>query len=243
MSKLIVTTSWDDGHIKDLEVARLLNKYNLKGTFYISPAARQIKKAEMLSGSQIALISQQFEIGGHSYSHPDLSKLSNDEVISEVTLGKDILEKNFEQRITSFSYPYGAYNEEVLSTLKDLGFTYARTVKQFRFEVKNPLSAHTTVLCYSNRHNLGFAELLRIAKYNPIRAKKWQRMEWSNLAIELFDFCRQNMGIFHLWGHSWEIDQQNDWKKLERVFSYIANHEDVEYVSNSFLGKSVARSV
>ena len=31
----IITTSWDDGHPLDFKLAELLNKYNLKGTFYI----------------------------------------------------------------------------------------------------------------------------------------------------------------------------------------------------------------
>jgi len=38
MKKVIVTTSWDDGHLLDLRLAQLLQDAGLKGTFYISRA-------------------------------------------------------------------------------------------------------------------------------------------------------------------------------------------------------------
>ena len=49
MKKTIVTTSWDDGHKLDLKLAALLKKYNIKGTFYISPHDNEFSKNELLS--------------------------------------------------------------------------------------------------------------------------------------------------------------------------------------------------
>ena len=37
---LIVTTSWDDGQKVDLKLAKLLIKYDVKGTFYITKSYR-----------------------------------------------------------------------------------------------------------------------------------------------------------------------------------------------------------
>jgi peptidoglycan-N-acetylglucosamine deacetylase len=51
--KKIVTTSWDDGHKLDLKLARLLQKYNIAATFYISPANREFSKRDLLSEQEI----------------------------------------------------------------------------------------------------------------------------------------------------------------------------------------------
>ena len=48
MKKIVVTTSWDDGHILDLKLSNLLTKYNIKGTFYLSPKDREIKEKDRL---------------------------------------------------------------------------------------------------------------------------------------------------------------------------------------------------
>ena len=42
MSRLIVTTSWDDGSIQDLKLGELLMKYGIKGTFYIPRSSKRI---------------------------------------------------------------------------------------------------------------------------------------------------------------------------------------------------------
>ena len=47
-----------------------------------------------------------------------------------------------------------------------------------------------------------------------------------------FDEMLKSGGVFHLWGHSWEIDQHKDWQRLEHVLQHIANREGVRYVTN-----------
>jgi len=39
-------------------------------------------------------------------------------------------------------------------------------------------------------------------------------------------------GIYHVWGHSWEIGKRNDWIKLERVLQYISNRDYIKYYTN-----------
>jgi len=36
-------------------------------------------------------------------------------------------------------------------------------------------------------------------------------------------------------GHSWEIDRNHDWSRLERVLKHIAGRTDVRYVTNGEL--------
>lgn len=50
-------------------------------------------------------------IGGHTVSHPALSKLSADEAFSEIKEGKDRIEEMTGQTVRYFAYPYGTPNE------------------------------------------------------------------------------------------------------------------------------------
>lgn len=36
MDRAIITTSWDDGHLLDLKLAGLLQKYDIPATFYVT---------------------------------------------------------------------------------------------------------------------------------------------------------------------------------------------------------------
>jgi peptidoglycan/xylan/chitin deacetylase (PgdA/CDA1 family) len=47
--QIMVTTTWDDSHILDFKLAKLLKKYGIKGTFYISPKNREFREEELLS--------------------------------------------------------------------------------------------------------------------------------------------------------------------------------------------------
>jgi len=69
--KIIVTTSWDDGNVLDVRLAALLDKYGVKGTFYIAP-----NKQNRLSNDEIIAISNKHEIGAHTMDHPLLTEIS-----------------------------------------------------------------------------------------------------------------------------------------------------------------------
>lgn len=67
-------------------------------------------------------------IGGHTISHPALSKLRIDEALHEINEGKMRIEREISQPVSYFAYPYGTPNEvgvrEILQT-EDLGFSLA----------------------------------------------------------------------------------------------------------------------
>lgn len=44
MKKVIVITRWDDDYNSNIKIAKLLNKYGLKGSFYISPEHKEFNK-------------------------------------------------------------------------------------------------------------------------------------------------------------------------------------------------------
>ncbi len=231
MKKILVTTSWDDGHILDLKLASLLKKYSLAGTFYISPADHEIPFEQRLRKDQIVELSKDFEIGAHTMTHPRLSKIDDAEAKEEIAFSKKNLEDTIGREISSFCYPGGDYEDKHKLMVKEAGFALGRTVDRFATSVgSDPFALPTTIHAYrhwsdvspifSNSHNGKFL------KYY---------FNWDGLAIDLFNRAKTEKGVFHIWGHSWEIEKNNDWERLENVFKYIANDSDATYVTNRSL--------
>ena len=43
--------------------------------------------------------------------------------------------------------------------------------------------------------------------------------DWASIAISMLECAAESGGVFHLWGHSWEIEKTGQWQVLERVFA------------------------
>jgi len=62
-----------------------------------------------------------FEIGWHTWSHPDLTKLNREEILKEITPP---------WKIKYFAYPHGKFNQLVIDCVKEVGYEYAWSVVQ-----------------------------------------------------------------------------------------------------------------
>jgi len=85
-NRAIVTTSWDDGHKLDLKVARLLEKYGIKGTFYVSTFYLK----DRLTNDNIREIDNFHEIRAHTLSHVTLTSVSFERAKKEIEGSKNI---------------------------------------------------------------------------------------------------------------------------------------------------------
>lgn len=227
--QVIVTTSWDDGHKLDLRLAKLLKKYNIKGTFYVSPNNREFKKEDLLTNKEIVELSKDFEIGAHTMTHPRLTKVSLEEARKEIVYSKKYLEKLIGKEIKSFCYPGGDYNKEIRDLVEEAGFKYARTVSRYNFlDSRDNLESGTSIHTYNHLSDIW--RILKFSRFNPI--KFFKNLNWENLAKNMFDYVVENGGVYHLWGHSWELETRKEWDKLERVLEYIYNKMNSIYLSN-----------
>jgi peptidoglycan/xylan/chitin deacetylase (PgdA/CDA1 family) len=225
MKNATVTTSWDDGNVLDMKLAELLNRYHLPATFYISMENKNMPGKKRLPKDDIQTLSAQpaFEIGAHTMTHPKLSRIDDDAAREEITISKHTLENWIGKPVNSFCYPFGDYLPKHKQMVENAGFSIARTVERFRTDIgKDRLALPTTVHAYQH---LSDVSLLFSKKY----------LHWDELAIALFDKAFKEGGVFHLWGHSWEIEKRGDWNRLERVFAYIANHPEIQYLTNGQL--------
>jgi hypothetical protein len=55
---------------------------------------------------------------------------------------------------------------------------------------------------------------------------------WVEIGKRLFDRVLRQGGVWHLVGHSWEVDQLGLWDQLGEMLDYVSGRERVLYLSN-----------
>jgi peptidoglycan/xylan/chitin deacetylase (PgdA/CDA1 family) len=236
---VVVTTSWDDGHVLDRRLASMLTGRGLAGTFYIAPENVEFAARDLLDPGGLRELAACFEIGGHTLTHRRLTTLGLAEAGTELRAGKERLEQVIQRPVTSFCYPGGLYRAEHVPLLKRAGFRCARTVRRLSTSpVTDPFAMRTTV--QARPHPRDWPAVVALNHGRPVRSLRCT--DWSTLAVTLFDRVLAGGGVFHLWGHSWEIDRLGQWDRLARVLDHIAGRPGVSYTTNGgLLAPAVSR--
>jgi peptidoglycan/xylan/chitin deacetylase (PgdA/CDA1 family) len=69
------------------------------------------------------------EFGGHSHTHQNLTRLDKQSLMREVVGCQKVLTDILGQPARVFSYPFGIYDQQVIKTVRQAGFTAACTTK------------------------------------------------------------------------------------------------------------------
>jgi peptidoglycan/xylan/chitin deacetylase (PgdA/CDA1 family) len=232
----IVTTSWDDGDYADLKLAEILKARGIKGTFYVPIKYRQ----RPLGHSELrALASEGFEIGAHGYSHKHLWGLPPGELAQEVGPCKRILEDVLGKEVEMFCYPRGRYDANTVRALQNSGYRGARTVRALATRPTfNPFEMPTTLQVFPHRPLTYLKNAARAWSFESLQSSLAQMARlgsWRELAKALFDAMLENGGIWHLYGHSWEIEKLGLWNDLCEILDYVCRRDHVSYVPNCAL--------
>ena len=213
MKKIIVTTSWDDGNELDVKLADLLAKYGIKGTFYPSPKHRRFSLTE----ENLKDLACFHEIGAHTMSHPHLTNVGTSTAEKEIIDSKIYLENLLSKEIKTFCYPYGEFNDDIKKIVRGAGFLGARTVEDGIVKLPKDFFEFGTTL---HVYPLSFWQKLKF-------------LSWSGRAKKMFEHCLKNGNVYHIWGHSWEIEKYSLWQEIEDVLKYVSKREECLYLTNS----------
>ncbi|WP_429841470.1 polysaccharide deacetylase family protein [Brevibacillus sp. FIR094] len=117
-SKVIALT-FDDGpdQVYTPKIAALLKQYQAKSTFFV--VGNRVSQYPEIAKS---LVNDQHEIANHTYSHPDIRKLSGNRLLEEVQKTQETIYSATGVRPTLFRPPGGYYDEKVVDTAKQAGF-------------------------------------------------------------------------------------------------------------------------
>ena len=117
--KKVVALTFDDGpHPKITEkILSILKKENVKATFFIVG-----KMGKRYSYLLKAINKAGCEIENHTYSHPDLTKLSIQKIEEEFLKTYNLIKKITEQDSYFFRPPGGHYNDEIINIAHKLNY-------------------------------------------------------------------------------------------------------------------------
>tara|TARA_R110002050_G_scaffold9504_1_gene32890 strand:+ start:32240 stop:32992 length:753 start_codon:yes stop_codon:yes gene_type:complete len=125
-----VALTFDDG-FKDnyTEMFPILKEFGAKATIYLCPDMPNIDK---LTDKQIQEMqaSGSIEFGAHTMTHINLSQVSDEIAIYEITESKKYVEKITGKACPSFAYPFGRLNDRVAEFVEKAGFASAVVVKK-----------------------------------------------------------------------------------------------------------------
>lgn len=115
----VISISFDAawGGDKTLGILDLLDEYNIKTTFFLVDIWTQ-KYPELVK----EIAARGHEIGNHSTSHPQMSKLNETQIAKELNTQADNVLAIAGVRPVLFRPPYGDYNNRVITTARAQGF-------------------------------------------------------------------------------------------------------------------------
>ncbi len=201
-----LTMSYDDGQIHDRRLVAIFNRHGIKGTFHLNSGF--LGRKDVLHADEVGSLFAGHEVSAHSVGHPFLSRVPREELAEQILADRRALEALTGGPVRGMSYPFGDYNDAVLSALPALGIEYSRTtLSHGRFSVPdNFLLWHPT--CH---HEDRLME----------RLKQFQSAAgWGQ------------MPLFYVWGHSYEFDRNGNWELIEGFCAAAAHDPDVWYATN-----------
>lgn len=119
--------TFDDGYHDIYKYAApILEKYKYTGLMSLIPA--HIDESDYMSGDNIrTLLDREWEIASHTWTHPVLTRISIDNITTEVQKSKHDLEKWFWIPVKVFVYPGWFYGPETLKKVEATWYRFAFT--------------------------------------------------------------------------------------------------------------------
>ncbi len=219
--------SFDDGNISDTSVVQILNKYGLKGTFFIhiNPIKTiyetndSYSKRRSISKDELKQVYKYHEVGSHGISHNRFDQMKDSLLYLELKESKTYLEQLVNKPVISLSYPYGCYNAKSILYAKQLGYINARTISNTN-SFKQPedlMQWHPTCeLINTNKHIADFFE-----DTTPF-VQKWSKIVFHKLGIKY-----NTSKVMYVWGHATDMENPKvfSWHDFDSLCKKIALHK------------------
>jgi len=217
-----LTFSYDDGVKQDQRLIDIFNKYQLKATFNLNSGRFGVDAHLVRSGvevehfkvkeEEVSRLYEGHEVAAHTLTHPNLCKLSTEEMILQVEEDRRNLSRLVGYDVCGMAYPGGGTNHDdrVVQVIREhTKIKYARTIEcTYDFQLQKDLLRFKPTIYhmeFEKMFELGEAFL----KANPDEPQ-----------------------IFYIWGHSYEFDIANTWDKFEEFCKMMCGRNDIFYGTN-----------
>jgi peptidoglycan/xylan/chitin deacetylase (PgdA/CDA1 family) len=133
----LAAVTFDDGMRNNHTTALpILSEYGIPATVYVtigfigavSPWIGSSADGAMMDEAQLReLAAAGWELGAHTMTHPDLSRLDYDSCRREIEDSRSELERIAGVKVETFAYPFGRYGAAALAAVRDTGMLAAVT--------------------------------------------------------------------------------------------------------------------
>ncbi|MEO8207263.1 MAG: polysaccharide deacetylase family protein [Chthoniobacterales bacterium] len=195
-----VTLSYDDGVIHDRRFVEILNRYGIKSTFHLNSGT--LDKEGYVTSAEVQKLYQGHEISAHSVTHPHLETLPPEQLSWQILEDRRALESLAGYPVRGMSYPYGTYNQKIISALPAFGMEYARTTE-----------SHEDFYLPKD-----FLKWMPTCHHSQDIQKKAEYFIKANTKNRLL--------LFYIWGHTYEFDRENNWELIEQFCAQVAAHSE-----------------
>lgn len=197
-NKPMVAITYDDGLNGPLEEELLdcLEENGAVATFFL--LGTNVANVSDSENILKRMLKQGCEIGNHSYSHPQLTKLSPKAIREQADKTNDLIEKLSGEVPTLFRAPYGAKNDKVIKTydMPEIGWSYDsldwkyRDPKREFNDIKSAGNLDGEVLLFHSIHEPSVEASKLIIPY--LRARGYQLVTVSELAEYRYGVTLEN---------------------------------------------------
>ena len=234
--RVVVTTSWDDDAVSGMRVAELLGEKKMRGTFYV-PTSQLGGVSHFTAANLRSLVADGFEIGAHTISHRVLTEISPSELEKEVGGCKPVLEQMLGKEVVMFCYPRGRFNASVVRELQRAGYGGARTTRMLCADAAfSPFEMPTTVQAYPHTRSNYLRNMARLGGVSVVVQSVPEIISvesWIQLGKKFFERVLRDGGVWHLYGHAWELEKLNLWAQLKEMLDYVSGRDGVAYLTNA----------
>ena len=216
MSKIFVL-SFDDGTIWDERFIELLNKYNIPATFNLNSGLEDFvwyydnQPIQRIHIKDKAYMYEKHEIASHTYTHPYITTLTDEQLHQELYKDTTILKEIFNLDEIGFGVPFSWCNEREINIIKNY-VSYIR-LSEMTNEYQLPIDQYHIKI-----HGL----------YNDIDIKE-----------KIYNYANNelNDSLFVLCGHSYEFEMLNHWEYIEELLQYIQSFDFNIMTMKQFVNK------
>lgn len=209
--KKAFNVTYDDGVLQDVPFVKILNKYNLKGTFNLNSSLMENEfewthesglVVKRLRREDVVHLYDGHEIASHTATHPYMDNLTKEEILRELSDDKKNLEELFSREIKGFAVPFEYYSELIEECVKECGFEYGRISEESKsFEPQCDFYNWKSTVFHLDD---GLEDLTR-----------------------KFIDTDEELAFFQIIGHTYDLETENMWDVVEDIFKKISNQSDI----------------
>ena len=209
--KKVFNVTYDDGVLQDIRFVELLNQNQLKGTFNLNSLLLETEfewthesgcVVKRLKTDDIKSLYAGHEVASHTLTHPYMDNLSKEEILYELSMDKANLERIFGKEVKGFAVPFDYYSELIEMCVRECGFEYARISEE----------------SYSFRPQNDFYKW---------RATIFHCDDKLNNLTQQFIETDDELALFQIVGHTYDLDVENKWDTIEAIFEVISKQKDI----------------